>query len=309
MYKEANPANYALVGKSEHCRRTYISRLNQVARLFSFDSYTAVPWNLLRHEHVSYLIQALKTRGVAHGTINTTLSALRAVAREAFNLSQLSGDDLARILKVRLSKGLNLTTGRHIPTRDISALVRVCEQDQGPSGIRDIAVIGLMYVCGLRRAEIAMLKVGDFDQLDSSIRFTDTRSRERVCWLDSGTQSALFDWLAMRNIELLDNEAPLFTPVRKGGRIVSRAVTDQAIYCIVTKRCKQAGVRRCSPHDFRRSFVTNLLENNVDVVLTQRLAGHANAATTLRYDRRNHPEISRASVPLCLPYSGKYRAK
>lgn len=309
VYSESNPAHYALVGKSEHSRRTYISRLNQVAQLFRFESYANVPWNLLRHDHVTYIVQVFRERNVAYTTINTTLTAVRAVAREAFNLRQLSGDDLTRILHVKLEKGSRLPTGRHIPASDISSLVRVCKDDEGPSGIRDIAIIGLMYVCGLRRAEIAKLVVSDFDQLDNSIKFTGRKNKERICWPDSGTRDALLDWFVESSADLLDGDAPMFTPVRRSGKIFGRAITEQAIYNMVTKRWKQAGVRRCSPHDFRRSFVTNLLEENVDVLLTQRLAGHANPATTLRYDRRKEQEIKRASEVLHLPYVRKSPGK
>ena len=101
------------------------------------------------------------------------------------------------------------------------------------------------------------------------------------------------------------SDAPMFTPIRKGGKIMRRAMTDQSIYSLVTKRWKQAGVRPCSPHDFRRSFVTNLLEKDVDVLLTQSLAGHLNPATTLRYDRREKQEAKRTIDVLHLPYSGK----
>ncbi len=304
-YINSNPANYALVGKSTNGRRTYVSRLNQVARLFRFGSYTEVPWHLLRHEHVQYVVKTLRAKNVAPATINTTLSTLRAVSREAFNLGQLSGEDLTRILNVKLEKGSRLPTGRHISARDISSLVRICEHDEGPSGIRDIAMIGLMYCCGLRRAEIARLVVGDFNQLDNSVRCSGRNMTERMCWPDPGTVAALLDWFSARGTQLLSDDSPMFTPIRKGGNITARAMTDQSIYNVIGKRSKQAGIRPCTPHDFRRSFVTNLLDNNVDVQVTQRLAGHSNLVTTLRYDRRKIQDTRPVVEALRLPYSGK----
>ncbi|MFK8029095.1 MAG: tyrosine-type recombinase/integrase [Gammaproteobacteria bacterium] len=309
VYIEANPAHYALAGKSEHGRRTYISRLNQVARLFSFNSYKEVPWNLLRFEHVNYMVQVFRSRGLAYTTINTTLAALRSVAREAFNLRQLSGDDLARILHLKFERGSKLPSGRHIPTRDISALVQVCENDEGTSGRRDIAIIGLMYVCGLRRTEISQLVLGDFDLENNSITVGSKSDKARVCWPDLGTRHALLDWFKQCNAAMLDSQTPMFTPIRKSGKIVSRPMTDQSVYSMITKRWKQAGVRPCSPQDFRRSFVTNLLDKNVDVLLAQTLAGHSSPATTLRYDRRNEQVTKLLAEAQHLPYSSNLHDK
>lgn len=307
-YINSNPADYALVGKSTNCRRTYISRLNQVARLFHFGSYLEVPWHLLRHEHVHHVVKILRARNIAPATINTTLSTLRAVAREAFYLGQLSGEDFTRILHIKLQQNSILTVGRHISVREIAALVRVCEGENDPAGIRDIAILGLLYVCGLRRAELVKLNVGDFNQRANTIKCCGRSENERTCWPDSGTKEALLDWLATRSTHPLSDETPLFTPIRKGGKIIARAMTDQSIYTMINKRSKQAGLKPCTPYDFRRSFVTNMLDSNIDVLTAQRLAGHANPATTMRYDRRNSHLTKPVGETIRLPYSGRGQA-
>jgi site-specific recombinase XerD len=80
-------------------------------------------------------------------------------------------------------------------------------------------------------------------------------------------------------------------------------MTDQAVYSILVRRARQANVRRFSPHDLRRTFVSNLLDAGADVVTVQKLAGHANVETTARYDRRGE-EAKRKAVGLVdTPYS------
>jgi len=304
-YKHSSPAEYALVGKSENGRRSTVSRLNQFAKIFKFTDYQQVPWELLRYEHVKYVVQVLNDQKKAHTTINATLAALRLVAKEAFNLRQIPGDDLRRIMNVKMERGSRLPSGRHLPSGEILSIVQACERDKSPAGIRDIAIIGLMYICGLRRAEVAKLKVNDFDDEENEIRYIGKKNKERHVWPDSGTRAALLDWLDMRKA----SDGPLFTRVNKSGEISFMQISDQAVYNIVKKRWLQAGVRACTPHDFRRSFVTNLLANKTDVFLVQQLAGHDDPKTTMRYDMRDKDEARKAAEVLHLPYSSSKRIK
>ena len=71
-------------------------------------------------------------------------------------------------------------------------------------------------------------------------------------------------------------------PINKGGNQQDRPLTDQAIYEIVKKRGKEAAVENFTPHDFRRTMITNMLETQVDVFLVQELAGHDDTNTTKR---------------------------
>ena len=226
---------------------------------------------------------------------------MRAVMQSAFMLRLLSGDDLARLNSVKMSPGSRLPAGRYVPNGEILALVQHCEQDSSPAGIRDIALIGLLCVCGLRRDEISRLTVDHYDRQDNSLKFIGKRNKEREAFPDAGTQAALLDWLRIRG----DWDGPLFCPVLKSGRILFRGISDQAVYNMIEKRWRAANIQRCSPHDFRRSFVTNLLDANTDLLLTQELAGHASPLTTKRYDRRQAEAARRAAEVLHLPYSGK----
>jgi site-specific recombinase XerD len=75
----------------------------------------------------------------------------------------------------------------------------------------------------------------------------------------------------------------------------------EAVRYILQKRQRQAGLTGITPHDFRKGYVSELLRAGVDVFTVQRLAGHADAVTTARYDRRGEEERRRAVAQLRIP--------
>jgi integrase len=110
-------------------------------------------------------------------------------------------------------------------------------------------------------------------------------------YLPQGALSYLSKWLAVRGRQ----PGALLCPIRKGGEIEYRNMTAQAVLLIVQKRAKDAGVESFSPHDFRRTFCSDLLDAGVDIVTVQKLAGHASPVTTAKYDRRGE-ETKRKAV-------------
>ncbi|MCY7283557.1 MAG: site-specific integrase, partial [Cyanobacteria bacterium CAN_BIN43] len=88
-------------------------------------------------------------------------------------------------------------------------------------------------------------------------------------------------------------------------RIAHRRLTDQAVMFVLQKLAKLSGVAAFSPHDFRRTFITDLLNTGADVITVSRLAGHADPATTAKYDMRGE-EVKRLAVAkLKVPYRSR----
>ncbi|MBM3956791.1 MAG: tyrosine-type recombinase/integrase, partial [Gemmatimonadetes bacterium] len=290
---DRNPLAVYLAGLKPTGRRSMLSKLHRVAVLLGHADALAVPWAELRFQHVAAVRSKLQEERLAAATVNTTLAGLKGVARAAFNLGLMSGEDLERIRSVKAVRGEKLLAGRALTREEVSALLRVCVRRDGAGGARDAALIALMSAGGLRRAEVVALDRADYDPEAGELVVRGKGNKERLLYVTGGAARALTDWLEHRG----DEEGALFQPVSKGGRVLRRRMTDQAVYGALLRRGRQAKVRRFSPHDLRRTFVSNLLDAGADVVTVQQLAGHANVQTTARYDRRGE-EAKRRAVEL-----------
>lgn len=303
---DRNPAMVYLAGLgSERSRRAMMGRLQYIAGLLGAEDPLTIPWHNLRYQHAAAIRAKLIESGQAPSTINLALSALRGVAREAFNLGLMPAEDYQRLQMVKGVRGQRLPAGRSLSHGELAALVEACANDTTNAGPRDAAIIGVMYTGGLRRQEVPALDLEDYDPDTGELRVTGKGDKQRKVYVNNGTTSALGDWLAVRG----DEPGPLFLPVIRGGHIQRRRMNPQTIYDILARRAEQAGVRPFSPHDLRRSFVGDLLDAGADVVTVQALAGHANVQTTARYDRRPEEAKRRAAGLLHLPYRGRRLGK
>ena len=280
-------------------RRTMRAALDTIAKLLSDGQadLLTVPWHLLRFQHAQ-AVRAKLVERYRPATANKHLSALRGVLKASWQLGQMSAEDYHLAASVSGVRGTTLPAGRLLSQGELVALIGDCANDQTALGVRDGAIIALLYSCGLRRDEIVQLDLADFDSEAGELVIRGKGDRERIGHVMNGAESALSDWLTIRGNE----PGPMFHAIRKGGAILDSRLTTQAIYHVCKRRGERAGVAAYSPHDFRRSFVSDLLDRGADLSTVQRMAGHANITTTARYDRRPESAKRDAAALLHIPY-------
>lgn len=306
-----NPAAVYLLSLSEGSRRAMVNALGTMAGLMTgtkpegyaeqLAAALAYPWHNLRAEHTEVL-RARLAEMYDPATANKMLSALKQVLKRAWRLGLMTEEERARASDLAPVKGgQSEPAGRAATPGELAALMEVCGNDQSPAGARDAAMIALLYTCGLRRAELAALTLADYDATAGILKIRHGKgNKTRVADVVNGAAVAMADWLSLRGTE---TPGPLFCAINKGGALnLSKRFTPQAVYNMIKKRCQQAGIEDLSPHDFRRTFVGDLLEAGADIATVQRMAGHANVETTARYDRRGAQARRKAAGLLHIPY-------
>ena len=300
-----NPARVYLASlESDTSKRTMTQALNAIADIAAPGSnLDTFPWGALRFEHT----QAIRARLAATqnaATANKLLSALRQTLKRAWRLGQMTADEYMNAADIPNVKGEkpDQAAGRALGLGELMALVATC-QDGTPNGARDAAILAVAYSCGLRRAEIVNLDLEHFDRQMGVFTVTGKRNKTRTVPIQNGARAAVEDWLSVRGEE----PGPLFWHIRKGGTLVKRRMTTQAVYYIFAERAKAAGVDDFSPHDMRRTFAGDLLDAGADIATVQRMMGHSNVSTTAGYDRRGERAKQDAAKKLHFPYQRKTR--
>lgn len=280
------PALVYLAGLSRGSKRTQEYALREACRLLDPSgccTYADLPWHVLRFQHVDAL-RATLIEEHDHVTANKILSAVRAVLKRAWQLGHMDADTYMRAVDVKRiegSDGDDQAAGRALSHGEQTQLLRVCAADASPAGPRDAAILGLGFVAGLRRAEIAGLALADYTGTAVTIR-KGKRNKSRTVPIATGLAAALADWLTVRGVE----PGPLFLTIDKTGQLGRRGLAPAAIARIAHKRRLAAGLEHFSPHDLRRTFAGDLLDAGADIATVQKLMGHADPRTTAGYDRR-----------------------
>ena len=223
---------------------------------------------------VGYL-ERLRKRGLKPSSVARRISALRGLYRHLLREGALARDPTEHLDVPRRARSLPRT----LPPEVVTALVEAPDVT-GPSGVRDRAVLELLYATGMRASECLDLRLEDVNLTAGYVVCTGKGRRQRL--VPVGAEAAA--WVK----RYLKDVRPLHTRRRDGGRLFVNPrggrLSRQSLWAIVRKAAVRAGVRgRVSPHMLRHSFASHLLEGGADLRSVQAMLGHADIGTTQIY--------------------------
>ncbi len=288
-----HPAAVYLHHLAPGSRPTMRQSLDAIAALLTHGECDALTldWGQLRYEQTSAVRDVLLER-LEPTTVCKMLSALKRVLEEARKLGLMSVHDCADAVELPKIQAHSKLQGRALSREEIRALIEACDRDESILGVRDAALIAILRGAGLRRAEAVKLRLADFDEDTGALEVVRGKGgKYRRVYLPEVAIARVNVWLETRG----DEPGALLCPIRRGGHIKYNHMTPQAVLWILQKRSREANLQPFSPHDFRRTFCSDLLDAGVDLVTVQKLAGHSSPTTTAKYDRRGE-ETKRKAV-------------
>ncbi|MFH0761209.1 MAG: site-specific tyrosine recombinase XerD [Bacteroidota bacterium] len=152
-------------------------------------------------------------------------------------------------------------------------------------GHRNLAIIEVLYGCGLRVSELINLKLSQFSFEEGYVRVTGKGSKERLVPLGSAARKAVQLYLSGCRVHLLiQSKYQDYVFINNRGTSLTRVM----IFHLVREYAERSGIRKdISPHTFRHSFATHMIENGADLRAVQEMLGHESILTTEIYTHLN----------------------
>ena len=223
----------------------------------------------------------LEARRLAPATINLRLAAVRRLAYEAADTGLLSPDLAAGIRRVKGAKKIGVRLGNWLTVEQSRSLLRT-PNAEGVKGRRDRAILALLLGCGLRRGEVANLRLDHLQQRDEHWAIVDLVGKAahiRTVPVPDWVKAAVDGWLTATPI----TEGRVFRCVSRMGSVWGNGITEKVIWHVVKNSAVNAGIARLSPHDCRRTCARLCHAAGGELEQIQFLLGHVSVETTERY--------------------------
>ena len=267
-------------GLSANSVESYLRDLKKFESLLS-DSNSS--FDNLSENEISAIVGLLTQSGLAQSSINRFLSSLKGFYKYAAT-EYLVANPMVDISQFKIARKLP----KALSISEVSSLIDSTNNPANPVSLRDRAIVEILYGTGARVAELVGIDINDIskDSLDGEeitiLKLRGKGSKERLVPLGKFANEAIENYLVRLRPALLaknsQNERALFLNSR-GTRL-----TRQSAWSTVLKAAKETGLEgRVSPHVFRHSYATHLLDGGADIRVVQELLGHASVTTTQIY--------------------------
>lgn len=272
---------------SEHTVESYMRDLEQFAH-FILRQYDVPPRKVERTMVERYMAW-LFDRGREKSTQARNLSGIRSFFNYLLLEDQIEQSPTEFVDAPKC--------GRHLPdvltTGEIDRLIAAVDT-RTAKGRRDSAMLEVLYSCGLRVSELTSLRLGDLFFGEGYIRVTGKGDKQRLVPVSAAARDKIQLYLEERGGERRSEEV-LFLNNR------GRALTRVMIFTIIRQAALRAGIdKRISPHTFRHSFATHLLEGGASIRQVQEMLGHESILTTEIYTHLDSTHL-RETVERHLP--------
>jgi len=269
-----------LAKEKEYSENTLAAYQNDLSQFLGFLEGRAFSWRQVTPAIIMDYVMAMKGKQeYASSTVARKVAAIKSFFHHLVERGKLQDDPTATLDSPKVQKRLP----RSLSAEDVERLLSEAAQDQSAKGLRDRALLEVLYATGLRVTELVSLNVDDVNLASATVRVLRHRGRrERLIPIDDRALVPLQEYMERGRLQLLAaaraEEQALFLNHR-GERL-----TRQGLWLIVKHHVREVGiVDEVTPHTLRHTFATHLLSKKAELEYVQQILGHANISTTQVY--------------------------
>jgi len=234
--------------------------------------------------HIVKFFQALRGSGISARSVARSLAAIRGMFRFLVSERHLKADPTENLENPKLWSSLP----KSILPSEIEALLAAPDRT-APDGLRDAAMLELLYATGLRVSELIRVRIDDVVMDAGFLRTIGKGSKERIVPFGDTARAAIVDYVEKGRGHFDKYSDPHLFLSRRG-----RPMTRQSFWMKIVRYAREAGIKtHISPHVLRHSFATHLLENGADLRSVQMMLGHADISTTQIYTHVSRARLQR----------------
>lgn len=253
---------------------TLIAYRTDLAKLWEFANTSGKDVLSLQSDDLATFVRALHDRGLDPKSIARTLVAVRGLYKFLIGDGHLRIDPSSNLEAPKSWQSLPC----FLSTDEVERLLEA-PATSTTLGLRDKAMLEVLYATGLRVSELVGLPLGSLELDLGFLTVFGKGSKERAVPLGASAVHWTRKYLTVRFQLLGNSKAPAALFIAEGGRALSR----QAFWRIVVSYGEKAGIGHITPHVLRHSFATHLLENGADLRSVQMMLGHSDISTTQIY--------------------------
>ncbi|MGI5308190.1 tyrosine-type recombinase/integrase [Rheinheimera sp. WS51] len=282
-------------------RSSIASQLKSIAKLMGWPDDYAPYFAKIDYQQALMIRAVLTSAGWQPRSINRAMIAIRGIVKVAVMTGVADQKDAAHIATINNLKHPE-HQGTPLTAKQVNQLFDMLANGNSAVSKRNITVFALLLGTGLRRSELVSLILSDYDRRNHTLLVRHGKgNKSRVLFMPKWCQEHMAEWLRIRKLE----DGYLLCKTYTNGKIVTDVgLTVSAVYRLTKSKLTAIGVPNVSPHDMRRTFITRLLEQNVDINTVRQMAGHADISTTTVYDKRDHQFMKKAALTLCYKSTG-----
>ena len=284
-YKESF-LQYLLIEKrySQHTISSYKNDLEQFSGFLVSLGHSGDPSEIRSQEVRAWIVRMMDNK-ISAVSVHRKISCLRIFFRYLRKEGYVQQSPMDKVVLPKRKKKLPVFVGEEA----LESLLDKFEFGDDLKGIRNRTIIEMLYLTGMRRAELIGLRDVDIDLESSVLKVTGKRNKQRIIPLLDELKLSINEYLSARNREFGDRGIEWFFVLNSGNKLY-----DKYVYNIVKRYLAMVTtIEKKSPHVLRHTFATHMLNHGADLNSIKELLGHANLSATQIYTHNTFEKLKK----------------